>query len=66
MEIIEIIIAPPVEKKHRLKEGRVMETVTAPKGTEELNGVWVQGRGEKIRLLYGEYKVIGHNPNSDK
>lgn len=48
----------PVDRKHGLTAGRVLETVDAPKEKKSLSGVWVQGDGEKVRVLYPEYEHV--------
>lgn len=52
---IMVIVEPPVTKEHReiLKKGSVHNVISFSK-----RGVFVQGAGEKVLLLKGEFEVI--------
>ena len=41
-----------------LTPGNIHETVAPPSGEMRAGGVWVQGIGEPVKLLLGEYERI--------
>lgn len=41
-----------------LTPGSVHDVVTPPPGENAKNGVWVQGIGEPVKLLFGEFKYL--------
>ena len=53
---VELLNDIPVERKHKMTKGRILEVVEAPE--DDHDDVWVQGEGEKVRLLTGEYKQV--------
>jgi len=49
----------PVNEKHGLIKGRILETVNPPEDKEHLkDGVWIEGVGEKVRILSREYEIV--------
>lgn len=59
---VKIIRDIPVGKEHNIKYGMIKEVVEAPKGKEDLSGIWVMGDSEEpVRLLSRgpiEYEII--------
>ena len=41
-----------------LKIGTIHEIIETPKEYSHLNGVWVMGKTEPVRLIPGEYEII--------
>ena len=49
----------PVEEKHGMTEGRILESVEPPDEHKGDRNVWVNGdAGERVRILGGEYDAI--------
>ena len=55
---IRLLIDLPVDKKHNMHKGRVLEAEQVDRHTRGGVHWWVSGEGEKVGVLYREAEVV--------
>jgi hypothetical protein len=68
---IKLIMDVPVRPEHNMHKGRVLEVIEksyspSPRNPDlvKQDGVWVQGSGERVKILNREYSVIEDTPHA--